>query len=253
MFMTGRKYCFGVYKYIDKETGNIVYIGVDSHIDKNRRHLEHLQKAHYNQQPFNKVLQNNKERYEYHVWYHVDSIEEASQLEFDLINLYRPKFNYHHGGCSKVINRNFKYTVTKYGTNHRGKQKYAINDMTQKPLCQSLDFEYLSKIALKLNNGELSPNDAKAMKKPFVATIENKIANSKSKNSTGFYGVSKNKCPSCKSNIIWNYGHVKDGKRIRFEKTNFFDLKKEVEKRKLPWCIIDIDKAIVTVKSFTAI
>lgn len=248
-----REYSYGIYKYTDNETGNIVYIGKDSHIDKNQRHKEHLYPSNYDSQQFNRVLQNNPNRYDYSVWYHVNTIIELNQLEFDLINLYRPKFNFHHGGSSKLIDRNFEYTVTKFGINKKGKQKYAINDMNQKPLLQSIDFDYLKDIASKLNNGELTPTEARKLKRKIVFSINNKIRNSKFRNTTGFYGVSKSNCPSCKSNIIWNYAHVKEGKRIRFEKADFFNLKEEVEKRKLPWLIMDIDKAVDTVRSFVAI
>ena len=252
--MFERKYCYGIYKYIDNETGNIVYIGKDSHIDKNQRHKEHLTTSQYSSQVFNKVLQNNPDRYSYHIWYHVDSIEELNQLEFDLINLYRPKFNFHHGGCSKLIDRNFKYTVTKYGHNPNGMQKYAINDKNQKPILQSLDYSYLEDIASKLNNNEITPTDAKNLKRKIHFTIEDKIKASKSKNATGFYGVSKSNCPSCKHNHIWCYGHVnEESKRIRIEKTDFFKLKSEVHKRNLPWHIVDIDNAVNTIRSIVAI
>ena len=41
------EYCFGIYYYVDKETGNIVYIGKDSHIDKNKRCKDHLNPSRY--------------------------------------------------------------------------------------------------------------------------------------------------------------------------------------------------------------
>lgn len=252
--MFKRNYCYGIYKYIDNETGNIVYIGKDSHINKNKRHHEHLSPSKYNQQVFNKVLQNNPERYDYRIWYHVSSIEELNQLEFDLINLYRPKFNFHHGGSSKLIDRDFKYTVTKYGYEHNGKQKYAINDMNQKPILQSVDYDFLNDIACKLNNNDLTPADAKKQKRKINFSIDDKIRASKQKNKSGFYGVSKSSCESCKDGIMWNYGSVNEnGKRIRIYKSDFFELKKEVEKRKLIWKIVDLDKAIDTVRSIVAI
>ena len=248
--MIDREYSYGIYKYVDNETGDIVYIGKDSHIDKTRRHKEHLNRSQYSKQVFNRVLQNNPERYSYSVWYHVTSVEEMNQLEFDLINLYRPKFNFHHGGCSKLIDRNFKYTVTKYGVNRKGKQKYAINDVNQKPILQSIDSEYLKGIALQLNNGDLTPSQAKKLKRKISFNLEDKINASRFKNKTGFYGLSKVKCKSCKGGFMWNYGHVNnEGKRIRVFKSDFFDLKKEVESKGLIWRIIDIDKAINTIRS----
>lgn len=32
----------GIYKYTDLETGEVVYVGKDSHIDKNERHKDHM-------------------------------------------------------------------------------------------------------------------------------------------------------------------------------------------------------------------
>lgn len=248
--MYKREYCYGIYRYFDNETGDIVYIGKDSHIDKNQRHKEHLSHSQYDSQVFNRVLQNNPDRYRYDEWYHVESIEELNQLEFDLINLYRPKFNFHHGGCSKLIDRKFKYTVTRYGRSRNGRQKYAINDMNQKPILQSIDHDYLLDIASKLNNNEINPLEAKNLKRKIKLHLREKINSSKSRTKTGFYGLSKAKCKSCKDESLWTYGHVNDkGKRIRFFKSNFFDLKKEVVSNGLPWQIVDIDKAIQTVRS----
>lgn len=55
----------GIYKYTDLKTDEVVYIGKDSHIDKKIRYYAHLTPSKYDDQPFNRVLQNNPERYEY--------------------------------------------------------------------------------------------------------------------------------------------------------------------------------------------
>lgn len=39
----------GIYCYLDKETDKIVYIGKDSHIDKDMRHKHHMQKSKKNE------------------------------------------------------------------------------------------------------------------------------------------------------------------------------------------------------------
>ena len=97
--MNKRDYSFGVYYYVDSETGLIDYIGFDSHIDStHNRDYQHL---HWKPQiTFEEVLQKNPDRWEYHVYKKFDTLEEADKCEFDLINLYRPRFNFKHGGIN---------------------------------------------------------------------------------------------------------------------------------------------------------
>ena len=45
----------------------IVYIGKDSYIGRHQRSKDHLTKSRYNDQPFNRILQNNPNRYIYKV------------------------------------------------------------------------------------------------------------------------------------------------------------------------------------------
>lgn len=52
----------GIYCYIDKKNNKIVYIGKDSHIDKDRRKRQHMQPSNANSQPFNKILRVDKEK-----------------------------------------------------------------------------------------------------------------------------------------------------------------------------------------------
>lgn len=52
----------GIYKYTDLEINEIVYVGKDSHIDRNDRHKAHMRPSRYDDQPFNRILQNNPDR-----------------------------------------------------------------------------------------------------------------------------------------------------------------------------------------------
>lgn len=45
----------GIYKYTDLMTGDVVYVGKDSHIDKNMRHLQHSAPYKYDEQPIESV------------------------------------------------------------------------------------------------------------------------------------------------------------------------------------------------------
>lgn len=53
------KYKYGIYGYFD-ENGECLYIGIDSHIDEDRRHKEHLKPAKGLVQGINYWLQNSK-------------------------------------------------------------------------------------------------------------------------------------------------------------------------------------------------
>ena len=62
----------GIYCYLDTKQNEVVYIGKDSNIDKNRRHRDHLAPSKYNQQQINRILQNNPSRYQYQVLWEID-------------------------------------------------------------------------------------------------------------------------------------------------------------------------------------
>lgn len=238
--------------FTDKKTGQIVYIGMDSHIDVKERIGAHYRPSAYDSQPFNRALQNNPDRYESKVYCYADSYEDMAQLEFDLINLFRPKFNYKHGGQGKYINRDFKYTVSKNGMCN-GKQNYVIKTMFRKELVQSIDYDYLKDICSKLNEGVLTPDDVRNMERKIPHSFSAKLKQSKN-NSTGFFRVRKNFDETCRQSFLWRYEYYdENGKHKSFQRVNFFDLKKEAERRGLTWYIVDIDKAVATVRSFVAI
>ena len=90
----------GIYYYIDSKDDSIAYIGRDSYIDTDKRKKEHLHPSRYNEQPFNRILQNNPDRYVYNVWYKTDDLanEELNFIEESLIEHYDPKFNFTDGG-----------------------------------------------------------------------------------------------------------------------------------------------------------
>ena len=57
----------GIYAYWDNVNNYYVYVGRDWNIDKNERYISHKNPAKYDDQPFNRVIQNNPKRYEYRV------------------------------------------------------------------------------------------------------------------------------------------------------------------------------------------
>ena len=57
----------GIYCYIDRKDDSIIYVGKDSNIDKQTRRQNHLAPSRYDEQPVNRILQNNSDRYIYQV------------------------------------------------------------------------------------------------------------------------------------------------------------------------------------------
>lgn len=54
------------------EEGDIVYIGIDRAIHKNKRHRDHFQPSNKDRQLINTILQNYTECFEYHILRRVD-------------------------------------------------------------------------------------------------------------------------------------------------------------------------------------
>ena len=100
----------GIYQYVDVNNGEVVYIGRDSNIHRNQRHKNHLNSSRYHDQPFNKVLQNNPQRYEYSK---ICEYEDLSDEELDYLEIKEnlkhiflhdslPKFSYTIGGSGSI-------------------------------------------------------------------------------------------------------------------------------------------------------
>ena len=122
----------GIYQYIDLKTGNVVYVGKDSHIDKNKRHRAHLSPAYYDEQVINRVLQNNPERYEYEVIY-------AGNFDDDLLNVLeintiadeQPKFNFTAGGDGVS---GYRHTEEAKNKMSEAKKRENLSEETKKKL-----------------------------------------------------------------------------------------------------------------------
>jgi len=61
------------------------------------------------------------------------------------------------------------------------------------------------------------------------------LNNSKSKNTTGYYRVSKSKNKNYAQGFIWRYRYYEDGKRKSLCSTNIYKLQEKVENQSLPW------------------
>ena len=70
-------------------------------------------------------------------------------------------------------------------------------------------------------------------------SMESKLKNSLSKNSTGIFRVGKHKRPKVKQGFTWSYSYYKDGVQKQIERVNLNDLEKEVKSRGLEWIYLE--------------
>lgn len=126
----------GIYCYVDCLTDDIVYIGKDSHIQYDTRHKNHLSHSRYDDQPFNRILQNNPQRYQYNILYQSEdaTTDILNNLEVSLITRYNPRFNFTKGGdgmSGYVMPDEVKKKISKA---HKGK---SISEETRKKISEA--------------------------------------------------------------------------------------------------------------------
>jgi len=99
----------GIYGYYDRINQYVIYIGKDSHIDKNKRHSAHMSPCNKNKQKINQILQNDKNnRYIYFVFikgnytnkelnnFEKEYIKKFKTFKYD--NMDKKVFNFTPGG-----------------------------------------------------------------------------------------------------------------------------------------------------------
>lgn len=189
----------GVYGYFDVENEEIVYIGLDSYIDKNQRHKAHMRPSKYNDQRINRVLQNNPDRYIYKPIYicppHLTDLD-LKGLEMQYIEALNPKFNFTKGGDGAL---GFKHT------------QEARRKMSE------------------ARKGEKHPMWNK------YCSEETRKKMSEAHNTSGYYRVYKHKDKKCKQGFRWSYGYYENRKRKHITSTNIKKLEEKVKAKGLPW------------------
>ena len=191
----------GIYKYTDLKTGNIIYVGKDSHIDKNTRYKAHLAHSNYEKQKINVVLQNNPDRYEYSVLYSSNDVSDdnLNMLETSFIERFNPKFNFTKGGEGLTGYKHTEETIKK-----------------------------MSKPRPNMS-GENHPMWNKEH------TKESKIKMSESRNTVGFLNVYKQKSNDYKKGFTWKYVYTENGKRKIISSVDIKKLEEKVKAKGLEW------------------
>ena len=239
----------GIYCYIDKKDNQIVYVGKDSNIDKNKRHRDHLVPSKYNEQPINRILQNNPDRYIYQVLWEIDDCTDnhLNQIEIFYIKKYDPQFNFTEGGDGTSGFKHSEETKKKISEARKGKGKPLSEETRRKmseankgenhPMYGKPRSEETRKKISETLKGKNNPNYGK----PLPEEIRKKL--SKAQNTTGFYRVYKHKNNSCKQGFTWCYQYYLDSKRKLITSIDLKKLEKKVRKEGLEWKIIDDEKA----------
>ena len=117
----------GVYCYIDKTNNDVVYVGKDSNIHKDKRHHDHLQPSQYNKQHINRVLQNNPDRYSYNILCIFNPTNKPTNLlnslEMSFIKHFNPIFNFTEGGEGSTGLKHSEESKRKISEANKGRLK----------------------------------------------------------------------------------------------------------------------------------
>jgi len=249
----------GIYAYVDTMDNSVVYVGKDSNIDKGKRRGDHLRPSKYNAQIFNRVLQNNPNRYEYKEIFVFDEIsdKEINQLEMQQIALFNPKFNFTKGGDGK---RGFKVsdeTKKKISDAHKGK---ILSNQHRRKLSEAhkgkpLSAEHRRKIS-EAHKGKILSDETKTKigeaNKGKIRTEElrrrlseahkgkkfseeRKRRMSELRNTTGYYRVCKHKDKWCTQGFIWEYNYSEAGKKKAIKSVDIGKLEAKVKAKGLEW------------------
>lgn len=209
----------GIYCYTDLKDSSIVYIGKDSNIHRNQRHTDHLNPAMYNHQPFNRVIQNNPERYVYEVLCEAEHYSDVylNCLEKGLIKTYDPKFNFTIGGEGT---KGLKHSLES--------RKRRSEWMKGNGHC--LGYKHTPQHNKKISESK------KGISPPKESTL-NMI---RTKNTSGIYRVSKQTNSKYKQGFRWIYQYDdENGKRKVIASVDLDKLESKVKSKCLDWIKVE--------------
>lgn len=147
----------GIYCYINKKTGIVDYIGKFS---ERKRIKAHYQPSRYDDQPFNRVLQNNPERYEVKIICEYPDLtdDELNYLEIKEILKHKflygeiPRFNFTIGGDGATGYKHSGESRKKISESLTGKKRPPFSDEWKKNMGKSHKKNY-ARIIKKGFNG----------------------------------------------------------------------------------------------------
>lgn len=239
----------GVYYYWDKEKDEFAYIGQS--IDIERRHKQHLT-IKESSIPFDKILQNNPERYEHNIMLHCKR-KDLNKEEELAVDLYQPKFNFKKGGqtgeMSLETRKKISETRIKKGLS-RGKNNCSYGGLSQEHK-DKISKSHMGKVISKEAREKMSKTRKKLYEDPknhpmygykHKTESKNKMSLNQSKNKTtsGYYRVFKKKDTTCKQNFRWIYSYTDNaGKRWEISSVDIKKLESKVKSKGLKWLKFD--------------
>lgn len=274
----------GIYCYIDKKNNKVVYVGRDSNIHIDKRHKQHSQPSTYDKQVFNRVLQNNPDRYTYQRLWEIEDCtnNHLNQMEIYFTDKYNPKFSYTKGGEGTS---GYKWTdeqkKQKSGENHPNWGKPLPEEIKKKISKTKKGKKWTEEQKKKISGenspnwgkkrperskrmkGENHPNWGKALPEKTKKKISKKLIGKKQskkakrkisktlseeRNTTGFYRVCISNCPSCKKGFSWRYRYYVDSQRKSISSPDLNKLKEKVLEKKLEWYVINEENALKSLK-----
>lgn len=243
----------GIYCYIDKKDNQIVYVGKDSYIDKNKRHKEHLQPSTYNRQVFNRILQDNLSRYQYQKLWEIDDCTDnhLNQMEIYYINKYNPKFNFTQGGDGISGYKHSEKTKKKISKNNAQYWKGKTHSEETKRRMRKNNIRYWKGKTHSEKTKKKMSETRKGEGNPFFGknhSEETKKKISSYKNTSGFYRVTKCKNNSCKQGFIWSYQYRENNKTKRIMSVDLKQLEQKVKAQGFNWDIINANNAKLSLK-----
>ena len=269
----------GIYCYIDKKNNQIVYVGKDSNIDKNKRHKNHLAPSNYNAQPINRILQNNPNRYIYRVLWEIDDCidNHLNQMEIFCIKKYNPQFNFTEGGDGISGFKHSEETRRKMSESQKGKvpwNKGKINvysEETRKKRSESgskaqkgENNSMYGKVHSEETRKKMSENNARywqgktrseetrkkmsESQKGKTLSVETRKKISEARNTTGFYRVHKHKNSNYKQGFTWRYKYQYKSTRKVISAVDLKKLEEEVRKEGLEWKVINKENSIKSIR-----
>ena len=208
----------GIYAYFDKKDNSVVYVGKDSHIDRENRHKAHHQPSFYHFQKINQVLQNNPNRYTYQVLnWNVKDYDTLNALETQHIRQLKPKFNFTDGGDGTVGYNHTEEARRKISESKKGKRSHRLGKKLS---------EIHKKRIGESGKGRKFSNESKRRMSETATRL---------KNTTGYYRVSKKKCNSTNQGFTWTYRWREDGKYRSISSVDLNVLEDKVKAKGLEW------------------